>query len=87
VPLRRGLLFAPVYFEEPLYAQAGYYYSPTIAIDLGLFSAHLFVRPSYHHYYFGDYYAASSLDAGIYPWFFYHERRHGYDPLYAYCDW
>ncbi len=31
---RRGVLFAPVYFESGIYAHPGYRYSPAIAIDL-----------------------------------------------------
>jgi len=84
---RRGLLFAPVYFEAGAYSQPGYYYSPTIAIELGVFSAHLFLRPSYGHYYFGDYYAASYYQGGFYASFSYQSSRHGYDPIYSHQRW
>jgi hypothetical protein len=53
---RRGMLFAPVYFNSGLYSRRGYNYSPSIVLDLALFAEHLFLRPNYHHYYFGDYY-------------------------------
>jgi hypothetical protein len=84
---RRGVLFAPVYFEASVYAQRGYRYSPTIAIDLGVFSDHLFLRPSYHHYYFGDYYAPSYSRVGFYASFSFHSGRHGYDPIYSHQRW
>jgi WXXGXW repeat (2 copies) len=85
--VRRGVLFAPVYFDEPVYARAGFYYSPAIVISIGLFTDHLFLRPHYHHYYFGDYYAASYYDAGFYPWFSFHDSHYGYDPIYAHHRW
>jgi hypothetical protein len=84
---RRGVLFAPVYFDASIYSRRGYSYSPSIVIDLGLFTAHLFSRPSYHHYYFGDYYASNYNDAGYYPWFSYSSSGHGYDPFYAHQRW
>ena len=64
---RRGVLFAPVYFNRGVYARRGFSYSPTMVIDLGVFANHLFLRPRYQHYYFGDYYAANYRDAGFYP--------------------
>ena len=44
---RRGILFAPVYFESGVYSRRGYFYSPTIVISLGVFTDHLFLRPRY----------------------------------------
>lgn len=80
---RRGICFAPVYFNSPFYLNSGYYYSPFVAFNSGLFNQHLFCRPGYNHYYFGDYYASRYQQGGIYPWFAYHNRRYGYDPFYA----
>jgi hypothetical protein len=84
---RRGLLFAPVYFESGWHPRRGYFYSPRIVIDLGVFSHHLFLRPSYHHYYFGDYYAPSYVSFGFYASFSFHSSRHGYDPIYSHQHW
>lgn len=84
---RRGVLFAPVYFESGVYARHGYYYSPTIVINLGVFNDHLFLRPRYGHYYFGDYYAASYSQGGFYAAFTFQSSRHGYDPIYAHQRW
>jgi len=84
---RRGVLFAPVYFESGVYVRRGYSYSPRIVIDLGVFSAHLFLRPRYHHYYFGDYYAASYHQGGFYASYSFQSGRHGYDPIYAHQRW
>lgn len=84
---RRGVLFAPVYLDAGIYSQRGYSYSPSTVIDLGLFTAHLFSRPRYNHYYFGDYYESNYTDAGYYPWFSYGASGHGYDPFYARQRW
>jgi hypothetical protein len=84
---RRGVLFAPVYFDSGVYSRRGFSYSPSTVIDLGLFTDHLFLRPSYGHYYFGDYYASSYHDSGFYPWFSFHSGGYGYDPFYAHYRW
>ena len=84
---RRGVLFAPVYFESGVYARRGYFYSPTIVIDLGVFTDHLFLRPRYCHYYFGDYYAASYFQGGFYASFSFQSSRYGYDPIYSHQRW
>jgi hypothetical protein len=84
---RRGILFAPVYFESGVYARRGYRYSPVIVIDLGVFSDHLFLRPRYSHYYFGDYYAASYVQGGFYASYSFQSSRYGYDPIYSHQRW
>jgi hypothetical protein len=84
---RRGILFAPVYFESGVYARPGYHYSPRIVINLGVFVDHLFLRPRYHHYYFGDYYAPSYHQGGFYASFSFQSGRHGYDPIYSHDRW
>jgi hypothetical protein len=84
---RRGVLFAPVYFGAGVYAQPGFSYTPATVIDLAVFSNHLFLRPQYQHYYFGDYYAASYQAAGFYPSYSYNSGRYGYDPIYAHDRW
>lgn len=84
---RRGVLFAPVYFDAGIYSQQGYSYSPSTVINLGLFTAHLFSRPNYQHYYFGDYYASNYNSAGYYPWFQFGASGRGYDPFYARQRW
>jgi hypothetical protein len=83
----RGLLFAPLAVRTSL-ENAGYVYTPSVAIDPALLSFYLFVRPAYGHYYFGDYYADEYIGLGIYPW--YDVNRfpdYNYDPLLAYDRW
>jgi hypothetical protein len=84
---RRGVLFAPVYFNAGVYGRPGFTYSPTTAINMGVFSNHLFMRPQYQHYYFGDYYAANYRNEGYYPGFSINNSRFGYDPIYAHNRW
>ncbi len=84
---RRGVLFAPVQFNASVYSRPGFSYSPTTVIDLSVFTNHLFLRPRYQHYYFGDYYAANYQSAGFFPWFSFQSSHQGYDPIYAHQRW
>ncbi len=84
---RRGVLFAPVYFDSGVYLRSGYFYAPTIVISLGVFDDHLFLRPRYNHYYFGDYYAPSYYQGGFYASFSFQSGRYGYDPIYSHQRW
>lgn len=84
---RRGILFAPVYFNSNVYSQQGFTYSPAMAISQAVFGNQLFVRPNYGHYYFGDYYGSNYSNSGYYPWFSYNSGGYGYDPFYAQQTW
>jgi hypothetical protein len=84
---RRGVLFAPVYFNAGVYARRGFSYSPSIVINVSAFTDHLFVRPQYHSYYFGDYYDSSYSNTGFYWAGSYNATRYGYDPIYAHRRW
>jgi hypothetical protein len=84
---RRGILFAPIYFEGRAYSRRGYTYSPRIVINLSVFSDHLFLRPSYQHYYFGDYYAPSYERGGFFASLSFSSRHSGYDPFYSRQRW
>jgi len=84
---RRGVLFAPVYFNANVYRRPGFSYSPSTAVDLGALVNHLFLRPRYQHYYFGDYYATDYRSAGFLPWFSINTGRSAYDPIYAHQRW
>lgn len=84
---RRGVLYAPVYFQSGYYSRPGFQYSPMIAIGLVALMEHLFLRPDYHHYYFGDYYDRRYRDSGYYWPYAYQSGRYGYDPVYSYRRW
>jgi WXXGXW repeat (2 copies) len=84
---QRGLLFAPIYFRSNVFVRPGFFYTPSIVLNNRLLVAHLFLRPHYHHYYFGDYYAGSYANRGFYPWFTVQNSRRGYDPIYSFQRW
>lgn len=85
----RGVLFAPVYYAQPVYLQPAYVFTPSITIATPGLVANLFVMPSYRHYCFGDYYDRSFLNVGIVPWFSFTyvsgpARPVFYDPLFTF---
>jgi len=81
---RRGVVFAPVGFHRPVYLRSGYYYSPSVVVDISRLALHLFVHPRRCHYYWGDYYGYRPRGGHpFHPWHSYH-GRHGYDPVFAY---
>ena len=82
----RGLMFAPVYIAQPVYAQPAFVYTPTVTINVALITDFFFCRPQYNHYFYGDYYAFSGAGGPYQPWFAYHESRVGYDPIYAWSS-
>ncbi len=84
---RRGVLFAPVYFDAGVYTRRGFSYSPSIVINVSAFTDHLFLRPQYHSYYFGDYYDSSYSNTGFYWAGSYNATHYGYDPIYAHRRW
>ncbi len=84
---RRGMVFAPVRFSHDYYDRPNYSYTPLVVIALNVFADHLFVRPRYGHYYFGDYYAPRYQNDGFYASYSYRSGWGGYDPLYAHARW
>jgi len=80
---RRGVLYAPVCFPSPALATPNFVYSPSVCIPAATLVSCLFVQPSCHQYCFGDYFGASNFQAGIYPWYAFHQSRYGYDPIYS----
>lgn len=84
----RGLLFAPVSFERDVYQARGYHYSPSVTLAVRPLVMHLFIRPDYHHYYFGDYYGDEYQKRyGIRPWAAYFSGGRRHDPLLTYYGW
>jgi hypothetical protein len=84
---RRGCLYAPVYFHSAYYTRPGYYYRPWCALNVGNLMIHFWVRPSYCHYYFGNYYGGYG-GFGLTPWYqwSYHHHHHHYDPILSWSD-
>jgi hypothetical protein len=79
----RGVMFAPVYYEQPVYSRPSYSYSPRIVIDILAIVTSLFVQPQSNHYYYGDYYDGRYEQQGIYPWHSRNATRYGNDPMYS----
>ena len=83
----RGLMFAPVYYPQPVYAQPGFVFTPSISIVGSAVTANLFVQASTNQYLFGNFYAQNFVSVGITPWFsfsFATGRPVYYDPLFSY---
>ena len=83
----RGLMFAPVYYPQPVYAQPGFVFTPSISIVGSAVTANLFVQASTNQYLFGNFYAQNFVSVGITPWFsfsFATGRPAYYDPLFSY---
>ena len=83
----RGLMFAPVYYPQPVYAQPGFAFTPSISIVGPAVTANLFVQPSTNQYLFGNFYAQNFVSIGITPWFsfsFATGRPAYYDPLFSF---
>ena len=79
----RGLLFAPVRFRSP-YHERRLVYTPEYVIQPDFMMTALFVRPRYHHYYFGDYFEERYSQRGFVPWVDYRQSRVSVDPNFAY---
>ena len=83
----RGLMFAPVYYPQPVYTQPNFVFTPSISIVGPAVTANLFVQASTNQYLFGNYYAQNFVSVGITPWFsfsFATGRPLYYDPLFSY---
>jgi hypothetical protein len=83
----RGLMFAPVYYPQPVYAQVGFAFTPSVAIVGSAMTSNLFVSVGTGQYLFGNYYGQANVSVGIVPWFsfsFAVGRPAFYDPLFSY---
>lgn len=83
VVARRGLLFAPVYVPPAVIVQPAFVYTPMVVIQEPVLVEHLWCRPSYGFYYFGDYYAPSYAQSGFSFWLSFGRSRVGYDPIFV----
>jgi hypothetical protein len=83
LPLR-GLCFAPVTITNYTSLRPGWAYRPRIVLNAQLLLQHLFIRPRYNHYLFGDYYAFGPSRRDVVPAYLYHQSRGGFDPLISF---
>ena len=78
----RGILFAPVEFQRPVYLNVGWRYQPACVVNTGVdFFVHLFAHPV-RGYCFGDWYDFGHI--GYRPWVHSHFAFGCYDPLFTY---
>jgi hypothetical protein len=77
----RGLVFAPVYFNEPLWRDSSWRYRPSFVVGFDSFFDSCFVEVGRHHFYFGNYYDPFYARHGFHPWY---AGRGRYDPVFAY---
>lgn len=83
----RGLMFAPVYYPQPVYAQPGFVTTPSVAIVGGAVTSNLFVQVGTGQYLYGDYYGQSFVGMGVAPWFSFAFATGPpvfYDPVFSY---
>jgi hypothetical protein len=82
----RGVAFAPVVFTQPVYLRPYFTYRPRCRVRTGIeFLVHLFVRPSYRCYYFGDWYGYTNFRrGGFYAWCDLGRYNRWYDPSFSY---
>jgi hypothetical protein len=80
----RGLLFAPVYFNTPLWNTPGWCYRPRILVGLANLLNYLFWRPGYPGYFYGGYYGPYYAGLGFQPWF---GGPFWFNPLFNYYRW
>src|SRR5262245_39672014 len=84
----RGQMFAPVYFNNPVYVQPGWVYRPWCVIPTTNLFVHLWLRPQWGCYYFGNYYGTQFASLGFTPWVnltIVNRQRYVYDPFFTYA--
>jgi hypothetical protein len=71
-----GLLFAPVYFHQPFWNTAGWFWRPWHVVNFGLIYDSCFTHHGFSHFYFGNYYGSRYHGLGYRPWFHGHGHHH-----------
>lgn len=84
---RRGLVFAPVYFDPRFSGRPNWSYQPRYVVNTDFMLGSLFVNTGWNHYFFGDYYDRSYAQRGYSPWANNRGANRQYDPLFSYYRW
>ena len=79
----RGHVYCPIYYRRPIYLARGYRYTPRYLLGSSRLLLHLWIRPGYCNYFFGDYYG-DFYARRYYRSDVFHRRFYGYDPIFAY---
>ena len=77
----RGHLFAPVRFHASVIQRPHFRFTPWCVLDCRSLLVHLWIRPSYGHYYFGDYYGTRAVALDFVPWCHWHGHSRRWDPI------
>ncbi len=81
----RGLAYAPLAFRNGYYNNYRGQYRPNVALSSwNNLLIHLFVRPGYNNYAFGNYYGPRYAQIGYQPWFGGGNRGFSYNPILNY---
>ncbi len=83
----RGLMFAPVYYPTPVYAQPGFVFTPSISIVGSAMTANLFVSAGHQSVPLRQLLRRELRRVGITPWFSFSFATGPpmfYDPLFSY---
>jgi hypothetical protein len=81
----RGLLFAPVYFNEALWDDPGWYFQPYWYVGFRPLLSALWFWPRWGWFFFGDWWGRHHWGWGSRPWFGWGSRFG--DPLFGYFRW
>lgn len=81
---RRGLAYAPVYWQNGYRARSGYSYTPNRAINTAVLLSSLFIDNNRGRYYYGDGFRGRD---NYRPWYSAGYRGGAYSPLYGYYSW
>jgi hypothetical protein len=81
---QRGLLFAPVFINQRLFAAARRPFVPRFVVQPDFLLGALFVRQAARHYYFGDYFDPRYQNQGFVAWPDYSPVKGAFDPTFAY---
>lgn len=80
----RGLIYAPVCFNQPLWTNPYWSYRPGFVLNFGLFFDSVFLRHGSGHYHYGNYYDGRYARYGYRPWY---SGAGRHDPMFAYHGW
>lgn len=84
-PVDRGVLFAPVSFDNQCWLNPGWSYRPWYALRSAYWLGNLFVRPWWGSYWYGNYYGNHWGGRGFYPWHSWGWRHH--DAMFGHANW
>jgi hypothetical protein len=83
----RGILYAPLYVNFQRITPRTFVYTPSVYIDIDFAWLNLWVKPNYHHYFYGDFYADRYAGYGFTPWYSWAQTSRRFDPIFSFNLW